>query len=594
MNTKKLLSLFIALAMVVSFTLPAWAAGEESDNPEESSDEFNIATTKKIERKSNSDLKTEYKVGEKLDLSNLVLTFTDENEKTKDFTYEELKDMGFTFKLCDADYDPKAEELAKVKEEAKEEVDKLENLNESEKAEFKKAIEDAKDEEEVKKIKAEAELKNEFAGIADDKFSDISTKEGVYTGSYNKETRTVNISIEDKDASFEHIKGTGLIAALFSSQGFDLIKSFQIGSQDEIPFSNIKEIDESQQMAALKQLLMLSIGQELNPDHDPNKSIKNLGALIDKQIELKLTLEKDGVETTIIYTIKGLDGTTEEPAPAEGGGSEDETTTPAGTCTAIDQMNALELEDNGKNIIINGPQTLTDVDSVPDLIKYLNFTVASITVTEEPEQPSEPDQPGTDEPGEDPYEPSYPSYPGYRYEPSPDYLRDYSKKDDYKPAERKEDKKEEVKEEETKDIFKTLYFYLDKGFYEMEVNGEIQQIPMDVAPTAINQRTMLPIRFVAEAIGATVEWHQDTQSATFTKDGITATITLGSNIIQVSDGRQIVMDAEPTVISERIFVPLTNISQIFGMTNGDLRDGADNDIEWDQENYRVIITVREN
>ena len=204
------------------------------------------------------------------------------------------------------------------------------------------------------------------------------------------------------------------------------------------------------------------------------------------------------------------------------------------------------------------------------------------------------DKPGTDEPGEDPYEPSYPSYPGYRYEPSPDYLRDYSKKDDYKPAERNEDKKDEVKEEEREEVLRTLYFYLDKGFYEMEVNGEIQQIPMDVAPTAINQRTMLPIRFVAEAIGATVEWHQDTQSATFTKDGITATITLGSNIIQVSDGRQIVMDAEPTVISERIFVPLTNISQIFGMTNGDLRDGVYNDIEWDQENYRVIITVREN
>ena len=126
----------------------------------------------------------------------------------------------------------------------------------------------------------------------------------------------------------------------------------------------------------------------------------------------------------------------------------------------------------------------------------------------------------------------------------------------------------------------------------MEVNGQIQQIPMDVQPTAINQRTMLPIRFVAEAIGATVEWHQDTKSATFTKDGITATITLGNNIIQVSDGRQIVMDAEPTVISQRIMVPLTNISQIFGLTNGDTRDGRNSDIEWDQENYRVIIKIK--
>ena len=186
--------------------------------------------------------------------------------------------------------------------------------------------------------------------------------------------------------------------------------------------------------------------------------------------------------------------------------------------------------------------------------------------------------------------------PGYRYDPSPDYLNNRDRDDKIvvrQPdrGEKKEEKKEEAKQE---DIFKTLYFYLDKSYYEMEVNGSVNQIPMDVAPTAINQRTMLPIRYVAEAIGATVEWHQDTQSATFTKDGITATITLGSNIIQVSDGRQIVMDTEPVVIAERIFVPLTNISQIFGLTNGDLRDGEDNDIEWDQENYRVIIKVKEN
>ena len=140
--------------------------------------------------------------------------------------------------------------------------------------------------------------------------------------------------------------------------------------------------------------------------------------------------------------------------------------------------------------------------------------------------------------------------------------------------------------------FTTLYFYLDKGYYETLIDGTAHQIPMDVQPTAINQRTMLPIRFVAEAIGATVEWHQDTKSATFTKDGITATITLGNPVITVSDGRTIQMDAEPIVISERIMVPLTNISQIFGMTNGDLKDGVDNDIEWDQENYRVIIKIK--
>ena len=188
--------------------------------------------------------------------------------------------------------------------------------------------------------------------------------------------------------------------------------------------------------------------------------------------------------------------------------------------------------------------------------------------------------------------PSIPEYHGYFMEPSPSYLNNgYTprKEEPKKEEPKKEEKKQEVA---TTSEYTTLYFYLDKGYYETMIDGQAHQIPMDVAPTAINQRTMLPIRFVVEAIGATVEWHQDTKSATFTKDGITATITLGKDEITVSDGRTIKMDAEPTVISQRIMVPLTNISQIFGLTNGDLKDGVDNDIEWDQENYRVIIKIK--
>ena len=199
----------------------------------------------------------------------------------------------------------------------------------------------------------------------------------------------------------------------------------------------------------------------------------------------------------------------------------------------------------------------------------------------------------TDNPNPDIVEPSYPGYHGYFYEGQSPKDLDNGYTPRKEEPKKQEPKKEEPKKEENKDnILRVLYFYLDKGYYEMEVNGQIQQIPMDVQPVAINQRTMLPIRFVAEAIGATVEWHQDTKSATFTKDGITATITLGKDEITVSDGRTIKMDAEPTVISQRIMVPLTNISQIFGMTNGDLKDGVDNDIEWDQENYRVIIKIK--
>jgi hypothetical protein len=46
----------------------------------------------------------------------------------------------------------------------------------------------------------------------------------------------------------------------------------------------------------------------------------------------------------------------------------------------------------------------------------------------------------------------------------------------------------------------------------MTVNGEPREV--DVAPYIKEGRTMLPARWVAEPLGATVEWNNDTKQAT--------------------------------------------------------------------------------
>ncbi len=46
------------------------------------------------------------------------------------------------------------------------------------------------------------------------------------------------------------------------------------------------------------------------------------------------------------------------------------------------------------------------------------------------------------------------------------------------------------------------------------LNGEARTL--DVAPTTINDRTMLPIRFIAESFGFDVEWDENTQTVTIT------------------------------------------------------------------------------
>lgn len=46
---------------------------------------------------------------------------------------------------------------------------------------------------------------------------------------------------------------------------------------------------------------------------------------------------------------------------------------------------------------------------------------------------------------------------------------------------------------------------------EMEINADGNKLEIDVAPTTLNGRTMLPVRFVAENIGCEIEWIGSTQ-----------------------------------------------------------------------------------
>ena len=61
------------------------------------------------------------------------------------------------------------------------------------------------------------------------------------------------------------------------------------------------------------------------------------------------------------------------------------------------------------------------------------------------------------------------------------------------------------------------------------VDGE--QINFDVDPVTENDRTLVPMRAIFEALGATVTWDETTQTAIAVKDVNTIKITIDSNIM---------------------------------------------------------------
>lgn len=101
---------------------------------------------------------------------------------------------------------------------------------------------------------------------------------------------------------------------------------------------------------------------------------------------------------------------------------------------------------------------------------------------------------------------------------------------------------------------------------------------LDVPPEVKNQRTMVPVRAVGEAIGADVEWIQETKQVVMTRAGSTVTMTLDSTTADI-DGKKVEMDVVPYAIDGRTLLPARYVAEFFGQK-----------VEWNGAKHQVLIT----
>ena len=97
----------------------------------------------------------------------------------------------------------------------------------------------------------------------------------------------------------------------------------------------------------------------------------------------------------------------------------------------------------------------------------------------------------------------------------------------------------------------------------------------------LNDRTMVPFRVIAEALGCDVDWVADTKTVVMTKDGLTASMTIGANKLVISDGEidaEVDIDTPATIINSRTMVPVRFLSEYFGF-----------DVEWDAATRTVTV-----
>lgn len=95
------------------------------------------------------------------------------------------------------------------------------------------------------------------------------------------------------------------------------------------------------------------------------------------------------------------------------------------------------------------------------------------------------------------------------------------------------------------------------------VNLDGQQVSFDVPPTIEDGRTLVPLRAIFEAMGATVTWDQASQTATAVKGDTTVILTIGSTIPTIN-GQVKQLDVPAKIVNGRTLAPLRFVGEAFG------------------------------
>lgn len=179
------------------------------------------------------------------------------------------------------------------------------------------------------------------------------------------------------------------------------------------------------------------------------------------------------------------------------------------------------------------------------------------------------------------------SYYGYYYDDYYYYRYHRNKKDNYYERQKKaEEKAEEEKVvEKTPQVFEASATINVGSNVFTKVNKNVTtKHQMDVAAYVKNGRVMLPLRYVAEALGLQVSWVPETKTVIIWDLTQRVEIPIKSNKIIVN-GVTYTSDVKPEINNSRTMLPIANIARALGLVDG-------SDIIWDPVMKQVKLTRR--
>ncbi|MFR3065037.1 S8 family serine peptidase [Peptoniphilus sp.] len=477
--------------------------------------------------------------------------------------------------------------LLQEKEDAKAKIDLLDELSDTEKAEAKKQIDQAENKDAIDQIVKKAEEKNTEAGknkVDSERLKKAKEELAAYMKSFNEDV-VDNPAIEYQD---ENVKGD-IKKAIKKAK--DLLAKEEINQEEleemeKIPFKKVNGkksgLFRDFTKKALVNFEVLGDKDQINPHNG-----KKYTALKDNTIKIASSLQgagKIGDNDKFFFKLNYVKEEDFKPANQATGLDATSTPTPKYKKQEIPKEDyEVKSVEGGYEIKINKLPSGVKIIKPIVLAKLANNTYFENGTLVFVSQNENPVTPGGESPGENPATPGgeSPDKPSVdnnsyrRYRPSYPIFFAYSGSEKTKPFKPATETKVPTK------IKMDSKLVIGSKKLVVTVNGVQKEALMDVEPFISNNRTMLPIRFVAEALGFEVDWDKANRTVVLKDKDTLVKIPVDTNQIIVN-GSVFESDVKPILKNDRTMLPIANIARALGLVDG-------KDIIWDGTTKEVII-----
>jgi hypothetical protein len=116
------------------------------------------------------------------------------------------------------------------------------------------------------------------------------------------------------------------------------------------------------------------------------------------------------------------------------------------------------------------------------------------------------------------------------------------------------------------------------GMNQYFVNDVVPGISMDAAPYIDNGRTMVPVRYLADALGTTTNWDADAKQVIVAEGIYDIVMTIGSTTLTVMNGQTSQMDVAPVINNGRTYLPARWVANALGYQ-----------VDWDVATDKIVI-----